>query len=193
VELATALPVKIHGPDGKPLGGTCWVTGISPDPSDPADPVEGGSCVAYHLDGKPRLMVFYEPTQKLIGKLALQGDEREPVTVTLGPGGAVKGRLVDENGKPLAGVTVSLRHPDRQRAEALRDHIHRLRPVETDANGEFQIADVIPSVKFVLLFSRGNTKLAPVTKGAAVQTAAPGKTTDMGGLKLRPKSKSNGE
>jgi hypothetical protein len=67
----------------------------------------------------------------------------------------------------------------------LRDHIHRLRPVVTDANGEFQITDVIPGVKFVLLFSRGKTKFAPVTKGAAVRTTEPGKTTDMGELKLK--------
>jgi hypothetical protein len=184
VEPATALPVKIHGPDGKPLAGT-WVTGISPDPSDPPDPVEGDSCVAYHLDGKPRLMVFYEPTKKLFGKLSLKGDEKEPVTVKLGPGGAVKGRLVGEDGKPLAGVAVSLHHPDRQRAEELRAHVHRLRPVETDAGGEFQITDVIPGVKFLLLFSRGKTRFAPVTKGAAVRTAEPGKTTALGELKLK--------
>jgi hypothetical protein len=184
LERATALPVKVNGPDGKPLSGA-WVTGISPDATYPPTLLEGDSCFAYDLEGKPRLMVFYEPTKKLFGKLTLKGDEKEPLTVKLGPGSAVKGRLVGEDGKPLAGVTVSLHHPDRERAEVLRDHIHRLRPVTTDADGEFQSTDVIPGVKFVLLFSRGETKFAPVTKGAAVRTAEPGKTTDMGELKLK--------
>jgi RNA polymerase sigma factor (sigma-70 family) len=184
LELATALPVKVRDAEGQPLSGA-WVTGISSDPTYPTTVLEGDSCAAYDLDGKPRLMVFYEPKKKLFGKLTLKGDEKEPMTVTLGPGGAVKGRLVGEDGKPLAGVTVSLHHPDRERAEVLRDHIHLLRPITTDANGEFQITDVIPGVKCVLLFSRGQTKFAPGTRGAAVRTAEPGKTTDMGELKLK--------
>jgi hypothetical protein len=191
VEPAAALPVKIHGPDGKPVTGT-WVTGISPDASDPPIEVTGDSCAAYHLDGKLRLMGFYEPTRKLFGSIALKSNETEPVTVTLGPGGAVKGRLVGEDGTPLAGVAVSLHHPARRLTE-LHDHVHRSRPVETDANGEFRIDDIIPGRKFRLLFNRGKTSFELVTKPAADRTAEPGKTTDAGELKLKPKTAPEGE
>lgn len=190
LELASALPVKVRDAGGKPVAGV-WVTGLGSEEWHGAVEVKGDSCAAYHLEGKPRLMVFYEPTKKLFGTLRLKGDEKEPVAVTLGPGGSVKGRVVGEDGKPLAGVAVSLSHRERC-ADDIRDYVHRAKLVETDADGNFRIDDVIPGMKFEFWCTRGKTRFEPVTKPAN-PTAEPGKTTDAGELKLKPLPERRGE
>ena len=68
-------------------------------------------------------MVFYEPAKQLVGTLKLQGDEKEPVTVRLGPPGKLKGRFLDEDGKPLAKVLVDLDFRD-QTAREMHDRIY---------------------------------------------------------------------
>ena len=44
--------------------------------------------------GQPRLMAFWQPTQKFFGTLLLKGDEKDEVTVRLGPSGTITGRLM---------------------------------------------------------------------------------------------------
>src|SRR5262249_56321579 len=96
-------------------GGRVRVGGMSAGGWHRPSRVAGDACGAYHLQpGKPRLMVFYEPTRKLFGTLRLKGDEKGPLVVRLGPGGAVRGRLVGPDGRPLAGVVVKVYHRERQ-------------------------------------------------------------------------------
>src|SRR5262249_51336378 len=153
LEPASALPVKVVDPVGRPLTGV-WATGLSPDDSyRPTRLVKGGGA-AYHLrPGQPRLMVVHEEAQKLCGTRRLKGGERDEAVVRLGGGGSVCGRLVDADGKPLAGVAVQLYHRERT-AEEMHAHVHRARPVRTDAGGRFQIDEVIPGVKFSLWWTR---------------------------------------
>ena len=184
LEPASSLPVKIRDLVGKPIKGT-WATGISSGEgyAFPPTQVEGDSCSAYETTGRPRLMIFYEPARKLFGTLAIKGDEKEAVTVTLGPGGSVKGRLVDAGGKPMAGVTVyhALRHVG---ARELDERVvHGMARVETDAEGNFRIENIVPGIKVGLLFARGEQVLEPVMKSADFTTES-GKTNDLGELKL---------
>src|SRR5262249_11847037 len=153
--------------------------------------IRAARCAPSTRGGSPRLMVFYEPTKKLFGTLALKGDEKEPATVTLGPGGSVTGRLLGEDGKPLSGVTVRLYHRDRV-AEEIHDYAHRAVLVETDADGNFRIDDVVPGLKFNLSFRRGKQSFEPAGKLEDL-TAEPGKPTDAGTIKLKPRPDTGGE
>jgi RNA polymerase sigma factor (sigma-70 family) len=184
LEPATALPVKIRDADGKPVAGVL-ATGFGREDMWGPEEVKGDTTVAYHLEGKPRLMVFYEPTRKLFGTLALKGDETESVTAKLGPGGSVEGRAIGEDGKPLVGVAVHLKHQDR-RAEKVHSYIHRDRSVETDLDGKFRIDDVVPGLKFNLSFSRGKQLFELAAKAADLKSES-GKTTDAGKLELKLK------
>jgi hypothetical protein len=104
LERVSVLPVRIQDAEGKPLLGV-WVAGNSPQHAYAAIPCEKAECSAYQIEaGKPRLMVFYYPARKLAGTLTLMGDERAAATVKLAPIGALKGRLLDADGKPLVGV-----------------------------------------------------------------------------------------
>jgi hypothetical protein len=106
--------------------------------------------------------------------------------VKLGPGGSVKGHVVGEDGKPLAGAVVQLYHPVRV-AEEIHEYAHRAALVETAADGNFRIDDVVPGMKFVLGFRRGKQSFEPAGKLEDL-TAEPGKTTDAGEIKLKPSS-----
>jgi protocatechuate 3,4-dioxygenase beta subunit len=180
VERAAVLKVSVVGPDGKPLAGV-WVAGQSPEDWHHARRVAGDSFDVYHLNGRPRLVAVTLPDRKLAGVLRLKGTETEPVTVTLGPAGSVAGRLVGEDGKPLAGVPVSGWHQERTAQEARQG-----KPAETDSDGRFRLDGIVPGVPFNLTFGRGRNEFGAVGKLKAV-TAEAGKTADAGEVKVRPK------
>jgi RNA polymerase sigma factor (sigma-70 family) len=187
VELAAALPVKTQDANGLPLAGTL-ATGISSAEWDIPAWIENDSCAAYELEpGKARLMVFYAPAKKLAGTLALKGDEKGAAVVKLGPAGAVKGRLVGEDGNALVGVVVNIYFRERQ-AEEMHLHIHRAKLVETDADGKFQIDEVIPGLKLKWQFKRGTRTFEPLMKvdGRSVQAGA---VLDVGEVELKLQTK----
>jgi hypothetical protein len=188
LERASALAVKIQDAEGRPLAGT-WVAGISPERYRPALWIDKDSCSAYHVEAdEPRLMVFFEPGKKLAGTRMLKGDEKQPVVVKLGPAGAIKGRLLDADVKPLAGVVVELVYQDRQAAE-VHQAVHKDKQVVTDAAGAFTFDDLIPERKFfVCVVRRGEALfeegLSP--RDAIVRAVKPGECRDLGAIKLRP-------
>jgi hypothetical protein len=185
LERATALPIKIQEVGGGPLAGT-WVTGMSSEPWRGPVEVKSDSCSVYNLEpGKPRLMVFYEPTKKLTGTLALKGDEKEPTVATLGRPAVIKGRLFAEDGKPLAGIVINLHFPERTAAE-MHDQIHRAKLVETDIDGKFQMDEIIPGQSFSLWFNRGAQSFEPLTKFEK-RTVHAGATLDLGEVKMKRK------
>ena len=134
---------------------------------------------------KQRLMVLYEPTKKLVGTLALKGDEKEPTVATLGRPGSVKGRLIAEDGTPLMNIAINVHFPERAVAE-MHDHIHRAKLIETDSDGKFQMDEIVPGQNFSLTFSRGAQTFQPLTKieGRSVQAGA---TLDLGEVKMKRK------
>jgi RNA polymerase sigma factor (sigma-70 family) len=182
---AAALPVTIQDGDGRPLPGT-WVTGINWAEWHRPLQVEKAACAVYLEPGKPRLMVFYEPNKRLIGTLALQGDEMEPTAATLGRSAAVTGRLVSEDSKPLAGIAVNLHFPERTAAE-IHDHIHSVKLVETDAEGRFQVSEVIPALKFSIWFGRGSQIFEPMMN-LEERSVQAGRTLDLGDVKVKLKT-----
>jgi protocatechuate 3,4-dioxygenase beta subunit len=149
-EQANAIPVKIQDADGRPVSGA-WVTGISPKNWTRPVRISEVSCSAYHVTAaKPRLMAFYEPEKKLVGTLSLKGDEKQPAVAKLGPAGAVTGRLVYEDSKPVSGFVIEVYYPTREAQEMFK-HIDRAKPrVVTDKNGAFRIENLIPGVEFKL-------------------------------------------
>jgi hypothetical protein len=170
------------------------VTGIGPENWHRPITCATDSCPAYHVEpGKPRLMVFFHPTRKLAGTRTLKGDEKQPVVVTLGPTGSVKGRLVGADGKPLAGVAVDLYYRDRE-AEEVHGVVYKAKQVVTDAAGAFAADDLIPGLKFELSFRRGKRTFERETKPAdPTAQVKPGECRDLGEIQLRPAPEGAGE
>ena len=49
--------------------------------------------------------------RKLAGYVVVRGDEKTPIEVEMQPWGVVVGRLIDKDGKPVAGASVHVHHP----------------------------------------------------------------------------------
>jgi RNA polymerase sigma factor (sigma-70 family) len=181
LERASALPVKIVGAAGQPIKGA-WITGLSPQDWHWPVRLTKDTFNAYHLEpGKPRLIVAYSSTGNQYGTLRLKGDEKDPAVVKLGPAGTAKGRLVDENGRPVAGIQVHLYHLERT-AEEIFNLAHKTKLIETDAEGKFTIEEVIPEVKFSFYFTRGKKIYRPAKK--EFDAVATGKVSDVGDVKI---------
>jgi hypothetical protein len=193
LELGTDLPIRIEDVDGQPLP-KALVTGMGPENWQRPIVCATDTCSAYNLEaGKSRLMVFFHPLRKLAGTLTLKGDEKPTIIVKLGPAGAIKGRLLDSDGEPLAGIAVDLRFKDREAAE-VHEVIHKSKQAITDANGMFLLDDVIPELKFQLSVRRGQQRFEHQTKPAemAIQVK-PGECRDLGAIKLKPVIEKTGE
>jgi hypothetical protein len=184
---ASRFEVKVRDADGKPLTGVTVAGNTARDWNLPAT-CETDSCLVYELETvKPRFLAFLEPKRKLVGTLTLKGDEKEPAVVTLGPGGRVKGKLVDVDGRPIAGAVVKLGYEHRA-AEEIDGHLHgdwRFGPkIETNAAGEFAVEVVIPRDPFVVYGRKKDRFLEPADRNtkAAVKS---GEEKDLGTIRMK--------
>ena len=187
LERASILEVKIQDAEGRPVGGV-WATDFASHPYIGPLEIEESTCPVYGLEGrKPRLLIFYEPKRKIIGSRKLQGDEKPPLTVQLGPMASLKGRLLDAEGKPLAGVAVNVLYRERE-ANTLHRLTHDVKQSGvTDAQGAFTIDELIPQLKFELSFQRGKQRFEREAKpDEATIQVKPGACRDVGDIRLKP-------
>jgi hypothetical protein len=179
--------LKLQDGEGRAINGA-FATGVSSE--NWLGPIHCATdvCPVYHLQpGKSRLLVLLEPKRKLTGMFSLSGDDKPPVAVKLTAAAALKGRIVDADGKPLADVVVDLNYRDREAAELHHNVAYKDKQVATDAAGNFALDTVLPGLKFEVTFHRGKR-----TFHAAAKPADPtvmlrsGETRDLGAIELRP-------
>ncbi len=193
VEPGRALPGRLVGPDGKPVAGV-HVANLSPvrwsfgevRRLDGADFTVGGLDV---LSQGPRVVVFVQPGRKLGKVLKVRGDEPAPLTVRLGPTGAVTGRVVDGAGRPRAGLKVSAsltREFEAYGKELPVELLHhypqwdRIVRAEatTDKDGRFRLDGLVPGLLYRVA-GEGEGEV-PQKEGVTVEA---GKTKALGDLK----------
>jgi hypothetical protein len=177
--------VQVRDADGRPVN-VAWGAANGRDIWIPYGRIENGSCSVYgEPAGKPQLIVFYEPERKLAGTLKMKGDEKQPLVVKLGPTGTIKGRLLDADGKPLAGMVVDLRYSEKA-AEEIHERAHEGKEILSGADGAFAFDEVIPGWEFDLSFRRAARKFEREAKpaGTAIQVK-PGECRDLGTIKLK--------
>jgi hypothetical protein len=186
LERASILEVKIQDTDGRPIVGV-WATDFATHGYIGPLWIERSSCPVYGLEQrKSRKLIFYEPKKKIIGSRKLQGDEKGPLVVKLGAMGALKGRLLDSDGKPLAGLAVTVHYRERE-AEKVHRLIHEAKQIVTDATGAFTLDELIPEVKFEFTIHRRKRRFERETKSAdSALQVKPGECRDLGVLKLKP-------
>jgi hypothetical protein len=186
LERASALPIMIRDNAGQPINGT-WATGISAVNFVQPVRLEKSTCFAYHVEpGKRRVMAFYEPNRRIFGSLVLNGDGKTPIVAKLGRPARLKARLVSEAEKPLAGCLINVYYSDRQATE-IYNHAHRAQRIVTDADGAFQLEDMIPDLPFKLYHEHSSrvTFRANLVAEKAF-TAKAGELLDLGNLKVKP-------
>jgi hypothetical protein len=111
--------------------------------------------------------------------LIVKAADKEPA-VKLGPGGAISGRVVGADGKPIAGVTVNLHYARREVREVSHvldgdpERIGRCLPRQTltGADGTFRFDCLFSGFEFRLLFHNGKKQYGPDNEKAAKHTVA---------------------
>ena len=128
--------------------------------------------------GRDRTLVFIHEDKKLGKVLQVHGNEKGPLTVKLEPLGTVTGRMVDEAGRPMAGLNVRVRQ-----AHSAFD-----RETKTDREGKFRIEGLLPRTKSLLAIAHGDpwerrSTIVYFEDGLSVKSGA---TKDLGDLKPKP-------
>ncbi len=174
VDAGRSMPLVVLDPKGKPL--TVRVLGLIPEPDDFGQELTAGrGTIAALAPGERRKLYVRATDRPLAGHLTLRGDETGVITLRLRPTSVLTGRLIDADGKPLAGEHLQVAYDaDATRAGVLLQSGHmgrlltpaeearqrRVRgfsdkrpatgPEKTDADGRFRIEGVFPDVPFEL-------------------------------------------
>lgn len=124
----------VLGPDGQPLQGVHVVAGWNEHWLGD-QPLEGARFTVEQLvPGRKRTLVFEHEARKLIGTIEASGDGDDPLEVRLQPWATVRGRVVDDDGKPLPGTQLGVSGPVPRR-------------VKSDNDGRFLIEGLAPGAK----------------------------------------------
>lgn len=183
VDRGKTAKIVIQDPDGRPLTGVL-VAGLA-DYNTLTFRVPDSTATIYALDPKnPRRLVLYDPKRKLGGTAVIRGDEKEPVTVRLAPLGRITGRAVAEDGKPLAGITISPAAGDRFSGDLYRN-AQLETPVTADKDGRFAIEGMIPGVSLMLIFHKEDQYFVGKAVGKQYKLK-PGETLSLGDMTLKP-------
>jgi hypothetical protein len=195
-----ALTGTVVGPDGQPLAGA-RAAGLGAVPKF-FDPSEGKlASPAFTVSGlgakKSRSVLFIHPEKKLARLVTIRPDEQGPLTARLEAPGTLAGRLLDAEGKPLAGVQVSaqLSFKPEDNKDLPTDIQFNGRfwfklitgEATTDKDGKFRIEGLVPGLKYLLNVKKEMEFLTDYTREDL--TVESGKAKDLGELKAKPPAK----
>jgi hypothetical protein len=172
---------KVLGPDGKPLRGV-MAYGLG---SGKEEMLATEAFTATGIDPREgQTLTFVHKDRKLIGHAVVKV-QTKPVVVRLQPWGVLIGRLVDDRGKPIAGVRVKSWHgyptpglwpPDGSGGE-----------VQTGRDGRFRLEYLVPAVKRELLLAASTKKGFKLSAGDRLRglTVKAGEVKDLGDVTVR--------
>jgi hypothetical protein len=174
----------IVGPDGKPVTGASIVREASPHipfhiPELPTAqfrlPAIGPNhpwTFVFGPKDSSWTFVFRHQGRGLAAALAFKGDEVRPVTVRLQKCATLRGRLVDKNGRPRAGVGLI--------GGASAGQAHVQFGGRTDKDGRFRIEGIIPGLK---VHVSAPIVANIVSRVIPEMTLKPGEMRDLGDVK----------
>jgi RNA polymerase sigma factor (sigma-70 family) len=208
IEVALVPGLRMAGtvldPDGKPLPGAHAAgLGATPkffDRSEGKLPAADFTVSGLHAK-KPRWLLFVHPEKKLGRLLKMSLDDPAPLNVRLEPLGTLTGRLVDADGKPVAGLKVIAQRSFNpgDNAELPADLQYNGQSWSKIINGEattardgkFRVEGLVPGVKYMLTVASGVDVLPRwIRNGLTVEA---GKVNDLGEVKDKPPAPKEGK
>jgi hypothetical protein len=177
------IRVAVVGPDGEKLPEVIAITdryGRRPEKVSP----DGTLTVHGLAANQAKYVQAVCPEKKLAGKVKVTGEDKGPVTLKLQPWRAMKGRVVDEDGRPVAGAELSFvvarTRPD---DEATSGFWYKGGPVKTDKDGRYQIEGLVPGAHYALMVQAKGRSAQMLTVRADWKA---GEVKDWGDLKPGP-------
>jgi RNA polymerase sigma factor (sigma-70 family) len=164
----------VLGPDGKPLAGArgFGLAGHRWEWDREAGKTAQFAVRAFN-PRRPRAVFFQHQEMGLVGVVQPPKANGGAVTVHMGPGATVIGRLVDADGRPRAGVELELSFSTKDGMGA------SLSPqrLMTDREGRFRAGALLPGYEYQLTDRKG---WSPVGKGLRA-----GRTKDLGDVQMK--------
>ena len=132
---------------------------------------------------RPRTVLFRHAERNLVGVLALPAGFTEAThRLALQPGVTLSGRVLSDDGRPRAGVPVSLFVvPDKENPGDVRRYRNLEEKIVTDADGKFRVQALAPGFTYEVAIAGqfvANSKFDLDSKGSG--------TKNLGDLRLRP-------
>jgi hypothetical protein len=177
---------RVIGPDGQPLTGVT-VLGLIPSglgwngPRGPllsdGETLKGADFTVRGINPRANRPLLFYHKDKNLGFFVkeLRGDPSEPLTVKLQPCGSASGRVVDQDGQPVAGLRLSV--PGRGVHNNLSDSLDFT--VTTDKEGRFRAEGLVPGQEYWVWQPGGKPRVF------ATVVVEPGKDKDMGDIQMR--------
>jgi RNA polymerase sigma factor (sigma-70 family) len=162
---------RVVGPDGRPVAG---VTAFGLVHRFAKETLKGAEfTVRLNPRVKGRPLVFYHKEKNLgFFVQGLGGDAAGPLTVKLQPCGSASGRVVDEDGQPVAGLRVHVS------GVVGVSNLDKTPVVVTDKEGRFRAEGLVPGLTYYVMRAGRLTTLGTVS-------VEPGKNKDMGDVTIK--------
>ncbi len=191
VDPGRTLTVNPVDPEGKPIAGTV-AAGVSDLFNSTEYPQPSTTIEIRGLDpSRPRRVTVTHAGRKLIGSVYLKGDETGPLTLRLQPFGALTGRIVDEDGRPLGGLALTSAggsFPKRPDEQGILPNGNVGGGIRLGRDGRFRVEGLVPGLKYGGGALGGGMYRGEVFHDVIV---APGEVKDLGDLKLIPPKPGN--
>jgi protocatechuate 3,4-dioxygenase beta subunit len=168
------------GPDGKPLAGAKGLVFVLNGSHRWGYKDMKGAEFTVHCCNppRPRELLIHHPEKGLVGVAQTPNKKGDSITVQLRPGATVTGRLVDADGKPRAGISLSVW----SRAEGRQVwHSYSNEDIKTDRDGRFGVTALLPGRRFRLLEVRPAAHDDELILGDGLR---PGETKELGDVRM---------
>jgi hypothetical protein len=172
---------RLADPDGKPLTGVWIIGGIGSDVNLRDLPKAEFTIPAIN-PAAPKPYFFYHARKNLAVAVILKGDEPDGFTVTLQKAATITGRLLGDDGDPLANTEISGAIDDNQLG--LKGGWGGFFNGKTDRDGKFRIAGLVPGVKVSARVMRRYQEAERIFGHLAFGA---GEVRDLGDVKVKPK------
>ncbi len=185
--MARSIRARFIDPDGKPLTGV-WTRGVASGPVVGrrfSGPLKDADFTIAGVNPK-RPLTFYavHEARDLTGQFTVTGNEKQSYLLKLQRGAVLTGRLVDRDGKPLAGVRMSASW-----SKPGENRYWPQNPPEspvTDDDGKFTIRWLIPDHEYLVGAVMPRSNSVDHVK-AEIAPLKPGEKRDLGTLKFSPR------
>jgi RNA polymerase sigma factor (sigma-70 family) len=167
------LQGTVLDPEGKPLAGTrsFLLIGHWWD----REATRTAEFSAWFNPHETQEILFQHREKGWIGVAQPPKENGGSVTVRMGPGAAVTGRLVDADGRPRAGVELELTFRPKGWGSWFD---YSPKPIKTDGAGRFRIEGLLPGSEFRLSDGKGELSLDRGLRS--------GQTKDLGEVRMKP-------
>ncbi|HJZ90281.1 MAG TPA: carboxypeptidase-like regulatory domain-containing protein, partial [Gemmataceae bacterium] len=182
ITITTGKTVKgaLVDPDGKPLVGVRINGALGSDVHLPALPKAEFAISAVNPNA-PKPYFFYHEKKNLAAAVILKGDEPDDFKVTVQKAAVITGRLLGDDGEPLANTEISGAIDNNQLG--LKGGWYGFFYGKTDKDGKFQIAGLVPGVKLSARVKRNHEFAEQIFEHLGFGA---GEERDLGDIKVKP-------